>query len=257
MKLLLLILPFLLLAAPRVDAQDDQERPDSTKVLAELMKANQEEDLTTVETLIKSIIEIGQTAKSADEVDPLAVELARSFKLAKGNWGTLRKVMLALGELRSKKTEGMIKRIATKRKVKEEKQAALQGVAIDALAKYRNPKYVKTLGDLCKSRNLEVAKAAYAGFKHYGTAKGKVRKNCAEILMKRLEAEKPSAGKSGSGNVSGEQQERWQKLSPVVVASMQAVCHYDTINDVENWREWWKEYKGNAKYWKDKKEKKQ
>ena len=43
------------------------------------------------------------------------------------------------------------------------------------------------------------------------------RKKVAEELMKRLEAEKPSAGQSGT--ISGEQQERWQKLSPVVVAS--------------------------------------
>ena len=42
----------------------------------------------------------------------------------------------------------------------------------------------------------------------------------------------------------------------VIVASMQAICHEDTINDIENWREWWKEYKRDAKYWKDKKKEK-
>jgi hypothetical protein len=115
-----------------------------------------------------------------------------------------------------------------------------------------DPRQIDPIGDQCKNRSLPVAKAAYEAFKHYGTAKGKTRKRCAEVLMKRLEAEKPSSGgQQGGGSVSQEAQERWQQLANVIVSSMQAVCHEPTINDVENWREWWKENKRRAGAWKD------
>lgn len=242
----------LLLVAAAAAAQDEQ-RPNPLKVLAKLQKANQEKDLLTVETSLKEVIEIGQTSKSAEEVDPIAAELVTSFKLAKGNWGTMAKILGALGELRSKKGESTLKKLAFQKKLKEEKEAGVQAAAIEGLSKMANPRHIKSFGDVCKNRNMEIAKAAYACFKNYGTAKGKVRKQCAEILMKRLEAEKPSAGQSGT--ISAEQQERWNKLQSVIVASMQAICHEDTINDIENWREWWKENKRNprAEAWKDKK----
>ena len=110
---------------------------------------------------------------------------------------------------------------------------------------------MKSFEDFTKHRSVAVAKAAYACFRHYGPAKGKGRKGIAEILMKRLSAEKPAAGQSGK--VSAAQQERGEKLEKVIVASMQAICRQDTINDIENWREWWKENKRNREVWKDKK----
>ncbi len=242
----------LLLAAAVSWAQDD-ERTDPLKVLSDLMKANAAKDVGTIDMLMKSVIEVGQTSKSADEVDPIAKELALSFKLAKGNTGIERKIIKAMGELRSRKTLGVLKRWAFRKKVKNEDQESLQIEAIGAIALLRDPKLVDKMGDVSESRSVPIAKAAYTSLKHYGPSKGKVRRKVAELLMKRLDAEKPSAAKGK--RISPEAQERWQKLERVMVESMQAVCRQDTINDIENWREWWKENKKNPKTWKDEKKK--
>ncbi|NJN14242.1 MAG: hypothetical protein HC813_00850, partial [Planctomycetes bacterium] len=53
------------------------------------------------------------------------------------------------------------------------------------------------------------------------------------------------------GTVSAEQQERFNQLKSSIVASMQALCRQPTINDVENWREWWRENKKRRDAWKD------
>ena len=74
-------------------------------------------------------------------------------------------------------------------------------------------------------------------------------KQVAELLMKRLDSEYPTA--SSGGNISAEAQERWGKLQEIIVKSLQAVCRETTIIDIENWREWWKDNKRNAKRWKD------
>ena len=243
----------LLFAAALSWAQDD-ERADPLKVLSDLMKANAAKDVGTIDMLMKSVIEVGQTSKSAGEVDPIAKELAIAFKLAKGNTGVERKIIKAMGELRSRKTLGVLKRWAFRKKVKNEDQEALQVEAIGAIALLRDPKLVDKMGDVSESRSVPIAKAAYASLKHYGTSKGKVRKRVAELLMKRLDAEKPSQAKGGK-RIGPEAQERWRKLERVMVESMQAVCRQDTINDIENWREWWKENKKNPKAWKDEKKK--
>ncbi|MHC4958610.1 MAG: hypothetical protein ACYTGN_09550 [Planctomycetota bacterium] len=223
--------PILLVLCAALFAQDEG-RPDPLKTTNALMKANADKDVLAIQGLLKDISEIGNTSKDAGEVEPIAEQLVVSLKIAK-----------------AKKGEGLLKKLAFKKKFKDEDEEKRQVAAVEAVAKMRNPKLIGKFGDLSKTRSVEIAKAAYASFKNYGTSKGKVRKSCAEILMKRLEAEKPSAGQSGT--ISAEAQERWKKLESTIVSSMQAVCHQDTINDVENWREWWKENKRNAKAWKD------
>jgi hypothetical protein len=67
--------------------------------------------------------------------------------------------------------------------------------------------------------------------------------------MKRLDMEYPSSGGQGNKSVSAEKQARWTEVSPAMVGSMKALCREATINDIDNWREWWKENK--KKPWKD------
>ncbi len=229
------------------------EEVDPARLLMELTAANKAKDAAKIGTLLKGIAEVGKTSKDQKAVDALAKELAASFKVCKGNWGTLREIADTLGELRSKYTAKALKRHAFQKKAKDENHESVQIRALLAVGKMADPRQIDPLGDQCKNRALPVAKAAYEAFKYYGTAKGKVRKRCAEILMKRLEAEYPSSGgQQGGGTVSQEAQERWQQLANVIVASMQAVCHEPTINDVANWREWWKENKKRSDAWKDK-----
>ena len=59
----------LVLTAPLL-AQEDKP-PDATKVLNSLMQANEEKDLTSIAVLLKDVIEVGRTAKSADAVGGL------------------------------------------------------------------------------------------------------------------------------------------------------------------------------------------
>lgn len=237
----------LVLLAGAVFAQDD---PDPVKLLTDLAAANKAKDVSTIATLLDPIAKVGKTAKDSKTVDPLAKELTVSFKIAKGNWGTLRKILDTLGELRSKKSASLLKKTAFK-EVEDDDKISVQVSALGALGKLADKKYLDGIIDTSKSRNLKVAEACYKALGEYGVAKGKVRKAVAEQLMKRLESEYPSA--SADKNPGQAARDRWAKLQTPIVKAMQAVCHEPTITDVPNWREWWKENKKNAKAWKDKK----
>ncbi|MHC4579018.1 MAG: hypothetical protein ACYTED_16615 [Planctomycetota bacterium] len=225
---------------------------DPGRLLTELTAANTAKDVAKISSLLSSIAEVGKSSKDEAAVDALAKELGHSFKACKGNWGSLRKITDTLGELRSKNGTKVLKRYAYAKKPRDEEHETLQARALLAIGKVADPRQIDRIGDQCKQKSLIIAQAAYETFKHYGTAKGKVRKKCAELLMKRLDMEYPSSGGQSNKTVSQEAQERWQKLANVIVASMQAVCREPTINDVENWREWWKENKRSSSAWKDK-----
>lgn len=228
------------------------EEIDPARLLNELTMANKAKDPGKISSLLKGISEAGKTSKDKKVIDALAKELGKSLKVCKGNWGTMRTIADTLGELRTKNAVHVLKRYAYQKKVKDENQESVQIQALLAIGKAADPRQIEPLSDQCRNRKLKVAKAAYEAFKHYGTASGKTRKRCAEVLMKRLEAEYPSSGgQQGGGTVSQEAQERWQELANVIVASMQAVCREPTINDVDNWREWWKENKRRSSAWKD------
>ncbi|MHC4952423.1 MAG: hypothetical protein ACYTGZ_00910 [Planctomycetota bacterium] len=248
----LLVLALLLLATA-VPAQDESKEPDPAKILNDLTAANAAKDVTMISGLLDGISHVGKTAKDNKLTDPLAKELVVSFKLCKGNWGTLRKILDAMGDLRSKKSLSLLKKTAFQKKTKSEDYEKLQIHAIAALGAYQESKLIDPIGDQTKHKSTKVAAAAYAAFKNYGASKGKVRKKVAELLMKRLESEYPFST-SPDGNAPGaEAQKRWGELQKPIVASLQAVCHETTINDIENWREWWKENKKSSKTWKDKK----
>jgi len=252
MKYALLSLSIALLAAAA--RAEEEGTPDPIKLWGDLTIANEVEDVTKIDLLTKHIAEVGKTSKDREVCDKLAKELANSLKVCRGNWGTLGKIVDALGELRSKYGAKALRRLATQRRVEEGHEEELQAKAVFALGMMADRRLIGTLEDLCKSRSTVVAKAAYETFKHYSTVKGRTRKKCAEILMKRLQAEKPSQGggaTGGGGTISAEAQERWNKLAGPIVASMQAICREPTINDVENWREWWRENKRNRDVWKD------
>jgi hypothetical protein len=178
-----------------------------------------------------------------------SAELAKSLKVCKGNWGHLRKIVLALGEFRSKKGASTLKRIAFQKNARSEDEESLQAAAIDAIAMARDPRYLNGLAEMCKHKSRLTAKAAYRAFRHYGPAQGKTRRKVAQILMKRLDMEYPSS--SSGKSASQEKQDRWAELSPVIVETMQAICRIATITDIDTWREWWKENGDKAKTWKD------
>jgi hypothetical protein len=213
--------------------------------------ANDAKKAGDVGLLLDPIAEFARSNKDTKLAEGFASELAKSYRVCKGNWGHLRKIMTALGELRAKKGLSVLKRVAFQRDADSEDEATVQAAAIDAIALYRDTRMIGKLEDQCKNRNNIVAKAAYAAFRHYGPEKGKVRKKIAEVLMKRLEMEYPSSGGQSGASVSAEKQARWQELSPVIVTTMQAICRMNTINDIENWREWWKENKRHSDAWKD------
>lgn len=240
----------LILAASLVRAEDGQP-VDVAKLLTDLSVANAIKDTGKIDLLLKDVIEAGQTSKETAVLEAIAKELNTSWKVVKGNWGTMGKIIEAQGYLGQKPGLKLLKKIALQKKAKTSDDEVLQGKALLSLGMYRDPRNVDKIADMCKHKSMEVAKAAYQAYKHYGPAKGKVRKKCAEVLMKRLDMEYPSAGGQGSGNVSAEQQERWAQLSPIVIESMQAVCRQPTINDINNWREWWKENKKSRDAWKD------
>jgi hypothetical protein len=239
------------LPPPEGGEKAEETGPNPIKLLADLQVANASKDATQIGFLLKKIKELGQQAKDATEVDPIAKELLNSLKVCKGNQGTLIQILKTMGELRSAATAGALKRRAFKKKAKTIEDEAVQATAIVALCKLRDTKHINGIADMTKSRSNIIAKAAYEGFREYGSCKGKVRKNIANIIMKRMDAEYPSAGGQGSGKVSRVQQERWGQLSPVIVKTMQAICRQPTINDIDNWREWWREFKGDRKAWKD------
>lgn len=223
---------------------------DPVKIISDLTLANAAEDVPRIDIAAKEALRWAQGAKDEALAETLAKELADSFKAAKGNWGTLTTVVQALGELRTKDGAKTLKKMAfQKKKAKDEQEEKLQAAAIVALGKMAEPRDISGFEEISKSDNKLIAKAAYEALGCYGTAKAKIRKQCAEALMKRLEMEYPSSGGQGGKSVSAEKQERWGEVSPVMVNSMKALCREATINDIDNWREWWKENK--KKSWKD------
>lgn len=224
--------------------------PDPARVLTDLTMANVVKDVSKIDFVCKDIIEVARTSKNQEVIDAIVRELQTSLKICKGNWGTLGRIVDALGELRTKDGAKVLKKIAGEKNPEEGDEEMLTAKAVLALAMMGDTRNMKLIEDQMKSRSVKVAKAAYEGMKHYADAKGRDRKKVVEALMKRIEAEYPSQGQGG--NVSEEQRARWNEVSPVIVASLQAVTHQPTINDLENWREWWKENKRNAKTWKDK-----
>jgi hypothetical protein len=234
---------------------------DPKKILGDLTLANAAKDPTGVGVAVLQVLSWAKGgAKEVELIEPMAAELVIALKISKGNWGTLNAIVETLGELRSKEGAKTLKRLAFKKEAKDESEEKFQAMAIVALSKYADTKEIEAFGEMGQNKSVAIAKAAYKAFEAYGTAKGKVRKQCAEILMKRLDAEFPSSGGQGGGGVSKEKQERWAEVSPVIVSSMKALCGPDTqtLNDVENWREWWKENKKNPKAaaWKDEEEEK-
>ena len=257
-----LVLLALLLCLAWVRAEEEQEPagpdgsaepsgPGGAQLLMELAAANKAKDFEKYGLLVKQISDYAPSAKDEAEIDGLAVELVSTLKIARKEHALRLKVVDAMGLLRSKKGAGSLAKIAFKKKARDEKEEELQAHAILALSQMRDPKHVRRIGDMTKHKSTMVARAAYEGFVHYGPAKGKVRKEIAELLMKRLDAEYPTANQDG--NVSGAQKVRWNALSPVIVKTMQSVCRENTIVDIENWREWWGENKRSRTVWKDKK----
>jgi len=227
---------------------------DPAKTLADLTLANAAKDVTRIDIAVKEAHAWAKVAKDEVMMESMAVELAEALHAAKGNWGTLVLAMEALGDLHSTKTAAKtLRRYATQKKVKDTNEEKLQATAVLGLGNLEDQKDIGDFEEISKSESTEIAKAAYTALGKFGTAKGKVRKQCAEILMKRLDMEYPSSGGQGGKTVSKEKQERWNQVSPAMVQSMKALCKEATINDIENWREWWKENKKNpkAEAWKD------
>lgn len=222
---------------------------DPAKIISDLTLANAAKDVPRIDIASKEALRWAQGAKDEAMAESIANELGDSLKAAKGNWGTLTVIVQALGELRTKEGAKTLKRLAFQKKAKDEQEEKLQAVAIVGLGKLAEPKDISGFEEISKSDSKLIAKAAYEALGCYGAAKAKVRKQCAEALMKRLEMEYPSSGGQGGKSVSAEKQERWGEVSPVMVSSMKALCREATINDIDNWREWWKENK--KKSWKD------
>ena len=246
----------LLILASLVSAVSaDETGPDTAKLLNDLTAANAAKDVTQISALLPAITDAARRAKDVKLLDPLAKELVTSYKLAKGNWGTMRKTLDALGELRSKKGLSLLKKVAFQKKAKNDDYLKLQIHAIAAIGKFGESKLIDPLIDQTKNRENKIAIAAYETFRHYGIAKGRTRKKVAEELMKRLEAENPysTSSNSNAGPVGEEKKKRWTQIQKPVVTSLQAVCHEDTINDLDNWREWWKENKKSRTVWKNNK----
>jgi len=244
------------------EEQPESEKPEETppaevqdpqKLLNDLTLSNAAKDVGRITILVKGINDYAKGTKDQEMAETLAKELSDSIKVCKGNWGTLVAIMETLGNLRTKEGTKALKRIAFQKKVDDENEEKMQAAAIVGIAKMADPRLIDKIGDQCKSTSRIVTKAAYEAFVSYAPAKGKDRKKCAEILMKRLEMESPSSGGQGGSKASAEQQERWGELQAPIIASMQAITRENTINDVENWREWWKENKKNSrsKAWQD------
>lgn len=229
---------------------------DPNKIVADLTLANAAKDVGRIDTAAKEALAWAKGgAKDEESADKIAVELSDSVKVAKGNYGTLNVVVEALGDLRTKEGLKTLKKIGFQKKAKDAQEEKLQGIALVGVGKFGDPKDVAAFEEASKSDSVVVAKAAYEALGFYGPAKAKVRKQCAELLMKRLDMEYPSSGGQGGKSVSAEKQERWNEVSPVMVATMKSLCRESTINDIDNWREWWKENK--KKPWKDDDEEKE
>ncbi len=222
---------------------------DPKKIIADLTLANAAKDVGRIDSAAKEALAWAKGAKDEATAETLATELTDSIKAAKGNYGTLNVVVEALGELRTKEGLKALKKIAFQRKAKDAQEEKLQGIALLGVGKFGDPKDVAAFEEAAKSESVVVAKGAYEALGLYGPAKAKVRKQCAELLMKRLDMEYPSSGGQGGKSVSAEKQARWAEVSPAMVNSMKSLCRENTINDIDNWREWWKENK--KKPWKD------
>jgi hypothetical protein len=207
-------------------------------------------DLDMIDKLCRRIQDFAKTSKDQIQIDTLATMLHKALK--KRDMLLKLKILETLGVLQSPKSTKVLKRYAFV-KAKKDDAVKLKAVAVAAIAKYRDPKNIAKLGDAMKSRDMTTARNAIKGMEHYRNAKGKHRKKIAELLMKRLAGERPSAGGQGSGNISAEQTARWNKLAPVIVSSMQAITRETTISELENWQDWWKENKNSRKVWRDKK----
>jgi len=222
---------------------------DPKKILADLTLANAAKEILKIDAAAKDALVWAKGAKDEENVEAIATELVDSLKVAKGNFGTLYVVAEALGELRTKDGAKALKRLAFQKKVKDAQEEKLQAIALVGIGKFGDAKDVSAFEEVSKSDSVVVAKAAYEALGLYGNAKAKVRKQAAELLMKRLDMEYPSSGGQGGKSVSAEKQARWGEVSPAMVGSMKALCREPTINDIDNWREWWKENK--KKPWKD------
>ncbi len=249
--LFLIILAGLLSTEGLAEGPDGDPEADGARILNDLTAANAAKDSSKIDLLLKEILDYAKRGKTEETIEEFGAQLDESFKICKGNWGTLRKIVEAMGELRSKKGSRLLKKVAFQKEGLTKDEEEVQAVAIHAISLMNDPKMVASLIEQTRNKSLVVAKAAYESFKQYATAKGKVRRDIADELIKRLEAENPTAGQSGG--VSAEQQDRFNQLKASIVASMQVICRQPTINDVENWREWWRENKKNsrAEAWKD------
>ena len=78
---------------------DPESEFDAVKLLSEIVKANEATDITELSGLMEDVTTFAKAAKTAAEVDPIAAELGRSLKVAKGNHGTQKRILAALGEL--------------------------------------------------------------------------------------------------------------------------------------------------------------
>ena len=133
---------------------------------------------------------------------------------------------------------------------------SIQVHALHALSGYGKKKYIDGFIEQTKNREVKIAIAAYEALQQYGISSGKIRKGVAGELMKRIEGEYPYATGSNSKTPGAAAKKRWEDVQKPIIAALQSVCRETTIADIDNWREWWKEYKKDAKIWRDPKKKK-
>ena len=258
--LLLLLLLFLVLAPASALAQAGEggkegggkpagPTEDGGELILKLEVAMEGKgDLDMIDKLCTRIQDFAKTSKDQIQIDTLATMLHKALK--KRDLLLKLKVLETLGELQSPKSRKVLKKYAFV-KARKDDAIKLQARAIVAIAKYADPKNIAGLADAMKSRDVNTARNAIRGMENYRNAKGKYRKKIAELLMKRLAGERPSAGKQGGGSAGAEQMARWDKLAPVIVSSMQAITRETTISELANWQDWWKEYKNSKKIWRD------
>ncbi|MHC4222650.1 MAG: hypothetical protein ACYSUN_01550 [Planctomycetota bacterium] len=246
------MLALALLATAAASASTEEAQPNPELVLRDLAIANRQLDRTRIASLLESIREIGHATRNPSVVDPLARELTKSLKVCKRDGGTQLDVVHALGELRSKPGAAALKRLAFRKKVKKEREAALQAAAIQALSRMQEKSFVRGFIEQAKSRNLLVASAAYDSLASYSEAPGRLRKEITEFLVKRLALEYPAYSQSSGKWISEEKQQRWREVSPRIVASLQAVTGESSISAVDDWNMWWNENKSRPKAWKRK-----
>ena len=240
----------ILLAAAVVAAEDQ----DLDKQLTALAAANGAKDIAQITKLAKEVA-ASEKAKAGEPEDRMAAELSKSLSICKKDYDALETVIDALARLRSKKGLSSLKRIAFKKKVKDERLASVQAQALIAVGALADPKQLDGIEDQTKNRSITIARGAYLSLKPYGESKGKIRRRVAEILMKRMQAEYPRF-QPGGKRVSKEKYARWGKLSSSIVSSLQSVCRQPLIVSPDDWDEWWRDNKKRTKVWRNDKEKK-